>query len=256
MQNKKLKDHIDTLKKEVFFTESKWPHFNLLFKDLKKLSISKKFKKVLSLERGSLYGNISLFAPLFLKKDFISIDCSTKKILSRGSYNKKFVSNKKIIKVPLTLQNDYRNIKMKESSIDLIIIPNLMHHIYDHKKLIKQCKKILKKNGILYIFEPTLREIHQFPEDYFRFTPFSLKMILNELGFKNVDYSFSGGPFTAAAYCLDQAIQYLPHNKRGNFKKKYIGNMNKFLLYDKKYKKNLIRKNTIFPMSFSITASV
>ena len=30
MQNKKLKDHIDTLKKEVFFTDSKWPHFNLL----------------------------------------------------------------------------------------------------------------------------------------------------------------------------------------------------------------------------------
>ncbi len=256
MQNKKLKDHVNTLKKEVFFTNSKWPHFNLLFKDIKKLSNTKKFKKILSLERGSLYGNISLFAPLFYKKNFISIDCSTKKILSRGSYNKKFVENKKIIKVPLTFQNDYRNIKIKNNSVDLIIIPNLMHHIYDHKKLIKQCKKILKKNGKLYIFEPTLREIHQYPEDYFRFTPFSLKMVLKEIGFKKVNYSFSGGPFTAIAYCLDQALQYLPRNKRDTFKKKYVGNIQNFEGLDKKYKKNLVRKNTIFPMSFSITASV
>jgi len=256
MQSKKLKDHINTLKKDVFFTDKKWPHFNLLFEDIKKLSNTKKFKKVLSLERGSLYGNISLFAPLFFKKDFTSIDCSTKKILSRGSYNKKFVTNKKIIKVPLSFQSDYRDIKIRNNSVDLIIIPNLMHHIYDHKKLIKKCKKILRKNGKLYIFEPTLREIHQYPEDFFRFTPFSLKIILKEIGFKKVNYSFCGGPFTAAAYCLDQALQYLPKNKRNNFKKRYMGNIKNFLNFDSKYKKNLVRKNTIFPMSFSITASV
>ena len=108
MKNKNLKEHIKSLKKNVFFTDTKWPHFNLLFDDLKKLSNSKKYKKIVSLERGSLYGNISLFAPLFEKKKFISIDCSSKKILSRGSYNKKFVDNKKIIRVPLTHHFDYK----------------------------------------------------------------------------------------------------------------------------------------------------
>ena len=145
MKNKRVDSHIKILKKEVFFTNTKWPHFDLLFNDIKKLSSSKNLKKIVSLERGSLYGNISLFAPLFEKKEFISIDCSTKKILSRGSYNKKFVENEKIIKGPLTYHFDYRNIKLKKNSADLIIVPNLMHHIFDHKKLLKQCKKILKK---------------------------------------------------------------------------------------------------------------
>ena len=34
---------------------------------------------------------------------------------------------------------------------------------------------------MLYIFEPTIREIHQAPDDYFRFTPYSLKKILRKL---------------------------------------------------------------------------
>ena len=62
---------------------------------------------MLYLERGSLYGDISLFAPYFNNKNFISIDCSTKKILSRGSYNKKYVKSNKIIKIPIT-KHDYK----------------------------------------------------------------------------------------------------------------------------------------------------
>ena len=79
-------DHEKNLKKDVFFTDSKWPHFELLFNDLKKLS--KKVKKtgiVISLERTNLYGGSSLFAPFFKKGVFISVDCTSKKLLKRGN---------------------------------------------------------------------------------------------------------------------------------------------------------------------------
>ena len=257
MEAKKLRYHIKFLQDEVFFVNTKWPHFELLFKDIKRLSESKKIKNVISLERGSLYGNISLFAPYFFKHNFKSIDCSTKNILSRGSYNKKYVQNEKIIKIPITKHCDYRRISLPKNSADLIIIPNLMHHIFDHEILLKQCKKILNSNGILYIFEPTIREIHQAPDDYFRFTPYSLKKILRKIGFNKLNHNFCGGPFTAAAYCLDQALQYVPDNKKSVFKKKfYNSDINAYLKYEKNYKKNLHRKNTIFPMSFSVTATV
>ncbi len=256
MEIKRVKEHIKFLKEEVFFVNTKWPHFKLLFQDIEKLSKSKKFNNVVSLERGSLYGNISLLAPCFYNKNFKSIDCSTKKIRSRGSYNKKYVRNSKIIKVEINKHCDYRNIKLNKNSVDLIIIPNLMHHIFDHKLLLNQCKNILKKNGMLYIFEPTLREIHQAPDDYFRFTPYSLIKLLKNLGFKKTKHKYCGGPFTAAAYCLDQAMQYVPRNKRKNFKQAFFRQkIEHFLKYEKNYSKNLERKNTIFPMSFSIMAS-
>ena len=78
--------HEKILRNEIFFTETKWPHFNLLFEDIKKLSNKlPKNKTVVSLERNRLYGGISLFAPFF-KQNFISIDCFTKNLFKRVSF--------------------------------------------------------------------------------------------------------------------------------------------------------------------------
>ena len=256
INSRKLKKHYLALRKEVFFVDKKWPHFDILFDDINYLS--KKFKKnknVLSIERGGLYGNISIFAPFFNLNNFLSIDCSENLIKKRGAYNKKFTLNKNIIKIPIDFHRNYRKLRIKDNSMDLILIPNLMHHIFDHKLLLKKCNKILKKGGYLYIFEPLLREIHQKPCDYFRFTPYGISEVLNHSGFKIKKTKLSGGPFSAAAYCWDQAIQYLPLSEKKKYKRFLISeNIKKIISMDKRYKKNLIRKNTIFPLSFSILA--
>ena len=252
-----IRNHEKILINQVFFSNSKWPHFELLINDIKKLSKKKEFKNILSLERGNLYGGISLFAPYFIKKKFISVDCSPKKILRRGAYNKKFVKDEKLIKIPIDKYNSYKKIEIKKNSIDLIIIPNLLHHIFDFENLFKQCKKFLKKRGSLYVFEPTLRELHQKPSDYFRFTPFGIEHSLKKLEFKVYKTNFNGGPFSAAAYCLDQAKQYIPKNKIKNHKKIFnIQILKNLIKLDKTYKKNLMRKNTSFPVSFSILAKL
>ncbi len=251
-----LKIHDIEIKKKVFFVDTKWPHFKLLFEDIKKLSKNKNFKEILSLERGGLYGNISLFAPYFKKSNFVSVDCSTKQIMKRGAYNKKFTKSDKIIKIPIDYNYNYKKIKIKKSSKNLIIIPNLIHHIFDHKILFSQCKNILKRNGQIYIFEPLIRELHQQPSDYFRFTPYGLKQILKDLGFNKISFKLYGGPFSATAYCWDQASQYLPNSLKKKYKRFLISDSIKDIIkLDEKYRKNLVRQNTDFPMSFSISAS-
>lgn len=253
INNKKIKKHYDALVNDVFFVNTKWPQFDILFKDIVRLSKKFRNKKVLSLERGGLYGNISIFAPFFYKANFYSIDCSEKNIKKRGAYNRKLIINKDIIKIPINKHINYKNINLDKCSVDLIIIPNLMHHIYDHKFLIKNCHKALKKNGQIYVFEPTLRELHQKPCDYFRFTPYGLEELLKENKFKKIKTSYSGGPFTAAAYCWDQAMQYLPNKKKNEYKKFFISDEIKTIKnLDIKFKKNLVRRNTTFPTSFSI----
>ena len=247
-------EHEKFLKKKIFFTETKWPHFNLLFKDLKKFSNNKKKLTVVSLERNNLYNGFSLFAPLFEKHNFISVDCTTPKLLKRGSYNK-FKKDNRFIEKKKNYQFDYRKIKLKKNISDLVIIPNLMHHISDVDLLIYQAKKILKKRGKIYIFEPLVRELHQKPEDYFRITPYGFKHLLQKEKFKNFKIKFEGGPFTAITYCWDQAIQYLPKKEMVKKRKWLEKNYKKFIYLDNKYKKNLYRKNSSFPMSFSLTAS-
>jgi len=251
-----LIEHEKFIKKTIFFTEKKWPHFNLIFDDVKNLS--KKIKKnstVVSFERNSLYGGISLFAPFFQQHNFLSIDCISTKLKKRGAYNK--VRNKsQIIIKKKNYQFNYRNIKLKKNLADLIMIPNLMHHIEDIDILFTQVKSILKKNGKIYIFEPLVRELHQVPEDYFRITPFGFKSILKNYNFSNFKIKFNGGPFTAIGYCWDQALQFLPKKIRIKKEKWLNKEFVNFIRLDKKYKTNKVRKNTIFPMSFSIEAKL
>ena len=42
----KITKHEEALKNDIFFTKKRWPHFNLLFNDIKKLSKNKKKLKV------------------------------------------------------------------------------------------------------------------------------------------------------------------------------------------------------------------
>tara|TARA_B100001123_G_C15283202_1_gene1014715 strand:- start:381 stop:1163 length:783 start_codon:yes stop_codon:yes gene_type:complete len=250
----KIKNHETFLRKNIFFTNSKWPHFNLLFKDINRLSKQSKKMKVLIIERSFLYGSVSLLAPFFSKHDVVSIDCTPSKLIKRGSYNKKLTLDPRIIKFKTNYHFDYKNIKFNKK-VDLLIIPNLIHHISDHDILIKNCKKLLKKGGKIYIFEPTLREIHQKPEDYVRFTPYGIKNLLSKFNFKNFKIKEEGSVFTSIIYCWDQAFQYMPKKIRNTEYKKFIKNdYKKLLKFEKKYKKNLIRKNSKFPLSYSVTA--
>ena len=256
MLKSKLSKHEDVLRKEIFFTNKQWPHFNLLFDDVKKLSESNKRLKILIIERSYLYGSISLLAPFFYNHEIISVDCTPKKLISRGKYNKNLTVNPNLIKSKSNYHFDYRNIKIEQKNFDLILIPNLIHHISDHQILMNKCKRLLKKKGKLYIFEPLLRELHQKPEDYLRFTPYGLKNLLQKSEFINFKVKEEGSIFTSILYCWDQAFKYLPEKKREQEKTKFFKTeFSRLLKFEKRYKKNLVRKNTSFPVSFSILCS-
>ena len=130
-KNITLEKHEKYLREKVFYTNSKWPHFNLIFKDLKKFAKnSKKNSVIVSLERNSLYGGISLFAPFFFNQSFISVDCVSPKLKKRGAYNQNKAKSEVIINKK-NYQFNYKEIKLPNNFADLIIIPNLMHHIDD-----------------------------------------------------------------------------------------------------------------------------
>jgi len=253
--SKILNDHENYLRKNLFFTSNKWPQYNLLFEDIKKISRKlKKKQKVLILERTNLYGGRSLFSPFFNQNEVASVDCITNNLLKRGAYNSKKLKNSKIIDFISQYQFDYKNIKLKKENFDLILIPNLLHHIEDPAILIKQSHTFLKKGGKIYIFEPLFRELHQAPEDYFRFTPYGLKYLLKENNFNKIKFCTTGGPFTAILYFWDQALQYLDGSTKKKREKWFKKESQELHKLEKKFKKNLFRKNTISPTAFSIVA--
>jgi hypothetical protein len=79
----------------------------------------------------------------------------------------------------------------------------------------------LKPGGRLFIFEPILRELHQIPDDYLRYTPYGITQVLSRFGLVAEKFETEGGPFQAISYCWVQALEYFPAEMRGKMEEWY-----------------------------------
>ena len=251
-----ISQHMALLKEKVFQTSSKWPQFNLLLSNIQNFSKSlKPGSIIISFERTLLYGGNSLLAPFFEDYNFISVDCSPTSGEDRGAYNEELVNDTRFISRPYDLRADIDNIKLAGLSADLILVPNLVHHIKDQDKLFKEIARVTKVNGIVYIFEALVRELHQIPEDFLRYTPFGLEFVLKKYKLIKDEVETTGGPFSSIAYCWTQALQYFPKPERDKMEKWfYEEHFGELMDWDEKFKINLMRAHTEFPTAFSLTA--
>lgn len=83
------------------------------------------------------------------------------KILEIGSgagFIKRFIPNvitSEIIKLKdIDIQLDAKNIKFNNNYFDAIILLNVFHHISDAEIFLKECNRVLKKNGVILMIEP------------------------------------------------------------------------------------------------------
>lgn len=98
-------------------------------------------------------------------------------------------------------QIDFENDKLplEDSSADIVLVFNLLEHIYDNSVLVKEIKRVLRDGGEVIGSVPFLVGYHADPHDYWRFTSESLKKIFLQSGFTSIKLKIIGrGPFTAA----------------------------------------------------------
>lgn len=247
--------HLEVLTNRVFEVNTRYPQFKLLLDDLLDLSTSHTAKNVVALERTLLYGGFSLFAPLFSSTSFSSIDCSPPSADHRGAYNSEMINDEDFIKYPFDIRCYLPHINYPSSTADLVIIPNLVHHVADQHAFFKEATRILKPNGMLYIFEPLVRELHQEPDDYIRYTPYGLENLLRSYSFDAFKTSTIGGPFQVIDYCWQQALQYLPADLRAEYQHWLQSEHRPKLSYlDRTYKTNIVKTDSSFPTAFSLTS--
>lgn len=253
--NDALDKHAEILARKVFLTD-RLPHFELLLREIRELATQiDKNATVVSLERGLLYGGLSLIGPFFHAQNFISIDCSPGSADERGAYNESKVIDDDFIRVPITDRAPIENTGLEENLADLVLVPNLVHHVANQEELFGEMARITKPGGMVFVFEPTLRELHQIPDDFLRYTPYGMQEILRRVGLEPIDTKLEGGPFSAVGYCWLQALEYLPASTREEIEHWYFEeHWPQLKEWDEKYTRNLVREHTKFPVGFSIIA--
>lgn len=75
----------------------------------------------------------------------------------------------------------------------------MLEHVGEPVLVLKEKNRILKPGGLMYMIVPLYWEEHEQPYDFYRFTRFSIELLLKKSGFKtikvneiNSDYSIMG----------------------------------------------------------------
>lgn len=197
----------DFLKKEIFKV-SEYHQFNLLFDSLSNFKYAEN-EHVAILERSYIYNGKSIFAGLVDAKDITIVDYKTEQSSDRSGYQSSWVDNSNF-EYPLasafvkdTGQN--HEIGFKSLNCETLLIPNVLHHCRDFPHLAEKLTAAMPDLQRIYIFDSYLRENHQNPDDFCRYTPSALSNAMEKLGFKTEKLEEIGNIFDAILYFISQA---------------------------------------------------
>ncbi len=119
------------------------------------------------------------------------------------------------------------DLKFESNNFDSILCTQVMEHVYDHNRMMKEIFRVLKPGGHIVLTVPFAWELHEEPYDFFRFTPHALKELFTEAGLQ-IDYIKPNGGMWAAIYQLRNNMLY--HSFRTS--KSFFTRLKKFLFME------------------------
>ncbi len=97
--------------------------------------------------------------------------------------------------------------------------------------VLSEVNRVLKPGGIFFFTVPFLWPLHEVPHDEFRYTPFALKRLLEENGFKNVNIKALGGWHASMAQMLGLWVRRAPlKNSRRKLLSAFLKPVIKYLI--------------------------
>lgn len=109
---------------------------------------------------------------------------------------------------------DGKIMPFSEGEFDTAIAIEVLEHSFNPSKTISEIAKVLKKNGVFFFTVPFLWNLHEVPNDAYRYTPYSLQRLLYENGFREVEILSQGGWHSSLAQMLGMWVRRAPINER------------------------------------------
>jgi SAM-dependent methyltransferase len=178
----------------------------VLFQEIKKFSKKIKNKKILDFGSGD-----QRYKKFFIKNNtYYSLDVK-KSGYKRIKKNNFIIDGEKKKKLPI-----------KKSFFDIIICTEVLEHVIYLEFLIKEFKRILKKNGSILVTTPFVWAEHDTPYDFRRFTSYGIKKIFLENNFKIIKYK--------KLVCGNKALITVFHSQLNRLFYNYYRKDNKLIL--------------------------
>lgn len=109
--------------------------------------------------------------------------------------------------VDVVIEPDVSHLPITDNSVDMIFCIGTLEHVPYPWKLVREFRRILKTGGLLYLEVPFIQGIHADPDDYFRFTPAGLRVLLEQFEIK--EEGISHGPIAGWTWVTREAFSNL-----------------------------------------------
>jgi SAM-dependent methyltransferase len=103
-------------------------------------------------------------------------------------------------KVPDTEYFDGSTWPVDDDSVDLVLATETLEHVLEPQEFLAEAQRVLRPGGNLLLTVPFAARWHYIPHDYWRYTPSSLRWLLEGAGFQEVAVYARGNETTVACY--------------------------------------------------------
>jgi SAM-dependent methyltransferase len=117
----------------------------------------------------------------------------------------------------------------------------VLEHCPKPEIVLKEVNRVLKPGGVFFFTVPFLWPLHEVPYDEFRYTPFSIKRLLEDSGFQDIEITATGGWHSSMAQMLGLWVRRAPMTIR---KRNFLSTVLKPII------RKLIKMDKFYPIEF------
>ena len=108
-----------------------------------------------------------------------------------------------------------KKIELQDEIADTLVSISVIEHLCEPQVFLNESYRILKEDGHMILQVPFQYQVHEAPNDYFRYTRYGLEYIFKKSGFKDIQISESGGFWTTIAIKLNEhSVKLLRKTKK------------------------------------------
>lgn len=137
-------------------------------------------------------------------------DCRYQTMFSRARYESADFCQVDKAYGEITYVCDLADIPAESSRYDLVLLTQVLEHIEDPQAVLAEMYRILKPSGQLWMSAPLFFAEHEVPYDFYRYTQYGLRYLLETTGFAIKRLDWLEGYYGTLSYQLATAATALP----------------------------------------------
>lgn len=146
---------------------------------------------------------VAALIPTFAKGKTLDIGGGTSKYRATISpYVSEYVVSDLYDNPGVDVISDARDLSFPDQSFDTVLSFQLLEHVDDTAKVVKEMYRVLTSGGVAIVTAPFMGAQHGHPSDFHRFTPEGMRWYFQEAGFSVIEAGTQGSTLSVLAELL------------------------------------------------------